>query len=77
MSSAADIYTEQEIIDNIKAIDLKLNKALSRSELDTTQSEQAFSVNVSNLRQQRDYWVQLYRCKTGNDGGIVSLQVEC
>jgi len=69
-----DIYTVEEVIDFIKEIDIKLNQSLKSSKLDTGQASQDFSIDVAELTKQRNYWVQIWRSKTGNDGGIVSLQ---
>lgn len=66
-----EFYTTEEIIGFIKAIDVKLNRGLSRSELDTGQTDHGMSFNMKELKEQRDRWVQIYRAKTGNDGGIV------
>jgi hypothetical protein len=72
--SVADIYTLTEITTWIKAIDLKLNKGIVSSELDTGQAEQIFRLSPAQLKEQRNYWVRMYRLKSGCGGGLVSLQ---
>jgi hypothetical protein len=69
------VYTKQELIDKIKAIDLKLDKAISESELDTTQNRQTFEIEVKELRVQRDYYKnKLANCNNKNNGGeLVTL----
>ncbi len=72
--SVADIYTIEEITTWIKALDLKLNKGIVSSELDTGQAEQIFRLSPTQLKEQRNYWIRMYNAKTGSTGGIVSLQ---
>lgn len=70
-----NIYTEDEIKCEIKTINNKINKGLSQSNLDTGQSEHEFRLNQKYLKEQRDYWTAMLRAKTGNDGGIVQLNI--
>jgi hypothetical protein len=69
-----ELYTKQELIDIIKAIDLELNGGLKRSELDTTTDRQEFELDVTELRKQRDYYYKLLQQKEDNGGGIVTLE---
>jgi len=53
-------YTEAELIQKIKDIDTKLEKAIQSSKLDTAQASQSFSIMPSELTKQRNYYVRLY-----------------
>ena len=55
------IYTEAELLEKIKAIDIKLEKALQSSKLDTMQASQSFSIMPSELTKQRNYYLRMYQ----------------
>lgn len=72
------LYTLDELKEKIKAIDTKLEKAVSRSELNTTQNAQSFAVEVQRLQEQRDYYWDLLNQQTqsNNKSSLVTL-VRC
>lgn len=55
------IYTEAELLEKIKAIDIKLEKAIQSSKLDTSQASQSFSIMPSELTRQRNYYLRMYQ----------------
>ena len=55
------IYTEAELLEKIKALDIKLEKALQSSKLDTMQASQSFSIMPSELTKQRNYYLRMYQ----------------
>jgi len=61
MAECTGLYTGDELKDLIKNIDLELNSAISKSELDTGQSRHNFSVSVRTLREQREYYMSLLK----------------
>lgn len=71
----ACIYTREELIDKIKAIDAKLEKAVDKSELDTTQNRQTFEIDVPELRKQREYYMQCVNNidQQNNKSGLATL----
>lgn len=69
----ADIYTTEEIVASYKKLNEELNAAISRSELDTSQSRHEWQKNISEIRNQRDYWGKMYEIKNGSNGGIVQI----
>ena len=50
------MYTEAELVTKIKAIDTKLEEAISSSKMDTSQTSHQFEIQVAELRRQRDYY---------------------
>lgn len=52
------MYTKEEIIENIKNIDLKLNEGLTGSRLGTGQTEHQLNLSTAQLKKQRDYWMR-------------------
>ena len=68
------LYTKEELITSIKAIDLKLNGGISGSSLDTNQGKQSFSKQISEMTKQRNwYYRMLCQFYPGNFNGIVNL----
>lgn len=53
------LYTDQELIDKIKEIDIELNSGVTGSTLDTSQSKHSYQVSVRTLREQREYYKTL------------------
>lgn len=54
------IYTEQELIAKIKELDIRLDKSIQSSKLDTNQASQSFSIMTNDIKRQRDYYIRLY-----------------
>lgn len=50
------LYTDSELTEKIKEIDTKLSDAISKSEIDTTQTRNSVSISVRTLREQREYY---------------------
>lgn len=50
------IYTREEVIAKIKAIDTKLEDALEESSIDSMQNRSTYEIDVAELRRQRDYY---------------------
>lgn len=69
------LYTSAELIEKIKIIDAKLDKALSESELDSGQGRQQFKIAVSELREQREYYLSLLNTseQASSGGGLVAI----
>jgi hypothetical protein len=74
--SCTDLYTKEELITLIKALDVELAGGLKRSELDTTTDRQEFELDPSQMKAQRDfYYVMLQQmCGKSNGGDIVTLE---
>lgn len=74
MADCTNLYTDQEIIDKIKAIDTELDEGTTRSELDTGQSKHEYTQSLRQLERQRERYLSmlqtqnpsLYRCMFGN-----------
>ena len=65
------MYTEAELIAKIKAIDVKLEEAISSSKLDTSQTSHTFEIQVAELRRQRDYYTGMLQA-TGSMSSVPS-----
>ena len=50
------LYTSEEIVKNIKDLDITLNGGISRSELDTSQTQSVVNISIGKLQNQRTYW---------------------
>lgn len=59
MSTCESLYTSDELVDFIKAIDLQLNSAVSKTSIDTGQSKHELSLSVRTLREQREYYISI------------------
>ena len=55
------LYTDEELIEKIKEIDIALDEAVTRSEIDTSQSKHSYSVSVRQLERQRLYYLNLLK----------------
>lgn len=53
------LYTDQELIDLIKELDVQLNGGITKSVIDTTQTKNEVSVSVRTMREQRQYYMSL------------------
>ena len=74
---SCDIYTEAELIELIKAINLRLDKGVKESELNTTQNIQQFQIEVKELREQRDYYRKLLAdCRLKKTNGRLTTLVK-
>ena len=57
------LYTSDQLIDKLKEIDIKLDSAISKSEIDTNQSKHSVSISVRTLREQYEkYQAMLQKC---------------
>jgi hypothetical protein len=56
-----EIYPKDVLIAKIQAIDLKLEKSLQSSKLDSMQASQSFSIMPSELTKQRNYYLRIYQ----------------
>jgi hypothetical protein len=71
------IYTKDELLIKIKAIDTKLESAVNSSKLDTNQASQSFQVDITKLTDQRNwYYRQLQQFYPGDYGDIVVLNTD-
>lgn len=71
------IYTQTELLTKIKAIDTKLEGAVSSSKLDTNQASQSFQIDINKLTDLRDwYYRQLQQYYPGDYGDIVVLNTD-
>jgi hypothetical protein len=55
------LYTGDEIKGFIKAIDLKLNSGVSKSDLDTSQSRGSFTLSTRALQIQKEQWMAMLK----------------
>lgn len=71
----ASIYTREELITKIKAIDEQLNDPVSMSKTDTGFQEQEFRVAIVSLERQRERLMQELNNldMTSSGAGIVTL----
>lgn len=54
------LYTDQELIDKIKELNVQLDGAVTKSSIDTTQTKNEVSISVRTIREQRqNYMVML------------------
>lgn len=67
------IYTREELIDKIKAIDAKLEKSIKESEVDTQQNRQRFEINNETLLKQKDDYKQQLANLNVQGAGLVRL----
>jgi hypothetical protein len=69
------IYTKEELITFIKAIDLKLSSnQVESSRLDSGQGISQFSVDIAELSKQKDYYYRLLQQFYPDDySGILKL----
>lgn len=61
MADCTGLYTEDEIVAFIKAIDLKLLSGVSKSDLDTSQSRGSFTISTRALREQRESFMTMLK----------------
>lgn len=61
MAECTELYTKDELIAFIKKIDEQLLTGVSRSDLDTGQSRQSFSVSTNSLKRDREYYMSLLK----------------
>ena len=57
MANCTGLYTEDEIIAEIKALQQKLNSGVTKSDLDTSQSRGSFSLSIRQLERQLETWM--------------------
>lgn len=68
------LYTDEELIEKLKEIDIELDEAVSKTSLDTGQSKHDITISVRTLREQYEKYSsmlqvqnpELYRCTFGN-----------
>jgi len=53
------LYTDDEIIEKIKAIDTELLAGISKSEIDTTQTKNSVTISLRTLREQREQYMSM------------------
>lgn len=70
---AEPLYTTEELVTLIKALDVKINQGFTQGRLDTGMSEQEWRTSVAEMRKQREYYFQMWQQQSGNGGNIVSL----
>ena len=57
----AGLYTCDELVDKLKALDVLMDEAETRSELDTGQSEHKFQTSIRTLREQYDKYLKMLK----------------
>jgi len=57
--SCTSLYTDDELVDKIKEINVSLDEAISKTDLDTGQSKHEVSQSLRTLREQREYYINL------------------
>lgn len=63
----ASFYTDEELRLKIIALDTKLEEGYTQGRLDSRMSEQEWRASMEALRQQRDYYLDLWKTQTGDD----------
>ncbi|MHA1379321.1 MAG: hypothetical protein ACTSRG_13135 [Candidatus Helarchaeota archaeon] len=57
------LYTDNELVEKIKAIDLQLESAISKTEIDTSQTKNSVSISVRSLREQRERYESMLQAQ--------------
>lgn len=53
------LYTDDELVEKIKELDIQLSSGVSKSELDTSQTKNSVTISVRVLTQQKEYFISM------------------